>query len=167
MKVLYEIQDMLEDELKKISKKDDITAMDLENIYKMVDIVKDVTTIDAMKKSEQGGYSQDYSRNSYDGSYRSYGRGSYNSYDGRRGRDGDSDGRYSEEGSYRRGGGRGRYSRDGSYEGSYDGSYDSSYEGYSGHGKEQMVERLTEMMRNARNEEERDSYRKALEQLQR
>ena len=161
MKVLYDIQDMLEDELKKISKKDDITAMDLENIYKMVDIVKDVSTIDAMKKSEQGGYSQDYSRGSYDGSYRSYRGDSYDSYDGRRGRDGDSDGRYSEDGSYRRGrDAMGRYT-------SRDGSYRGSYEGYSGHGKEDMIENLKEMMRNARTEEERESYRKTIEQLQR
>lgn len=167
MKVLFEIQDMLEDELKKISKKDDITSMDLENIYKMVDIVKDVTTIDAMKKAEQEGYSQDYRGSydgSYDGSYNSYGRGSYNSYDGRRGRDGDSDGRYSEDGSYRRGGGRGGYSREGSYRGS---SYDGSYEGNSRHGKEQMIEHLTEMMRNARSEDERESYRRAIEQMKR
>lgn len=153
MKVLYDIQDMLEDELKKIAKKDEITTGDLDNIYKMVDIVKDVTTVKAM---EEGGYSQESSRRSYEGSY---GRGgSYNSYDGsyrgsyegsygRRGRDGDSDGRYSEEGSYRNSRG--------------------SYDGYSGHNKEQMIEHLTEMMRNARNEEERDAYRKVIDQMKR
>lgn len=166
MKVLDEIKDMLEDELKRISKKEDITAMDLENIYKMVDIVKDVSTIDAMEKAKQEGYSyaNDYSR----GYSEDYGNAydSYRSYDGRRGRDGDSDGRYSEDGSYRRGrDAMGRYtSRDGSYR---DGSYDGSYEGNSGHSKEQMIERLTEMMRNARNEEERESYHRALEQLKR
>ncbi len=163
MKVLYDIQDMLEDELKKIAKKEEISTNDLDNIYKMVDIVKDVTTVEAMKS---GGYSQESSRRSYDGSYGrggsynsyegSYGRGSYDgSYDGsygRRGRDGDGDGRYSEEGSYRN-------SR-GSYEGSYRG-------GYSGHDKEQMVEHLQEMMRNARNEEEKESYRRAIEQMKR
>lgn len=157
MKVLYDIQDMLEDELKKISKKEDMTTSDLENTYKIVDIIKDVSTIDAMK---QGGYSQEYSRNSYGGSYNSYDRGgSYNSYEGsyardggsyaRRGRDGDGDGRYSEESSYARGG---------------RGSYES---GYSRHGKEDMIDHLKEMMRNARNEEEREAYRKTIEQLQR
>lgn len=171
MKVLYDIQDMLEDELKKISKKEDITTMDLDNIYKMVDIVKDVATVKAM---QEGGYSQDYSRGSYGGSYGrggsynsyegSYGRGSYDgSYEGsygRRGRDGDGDGRYSEEGSYRRGrDSMGRYtSRDGSY---------GSYDGQSGHSKEQMLENLKELMRNARNEDEKESYRRALEQLSR
>lgn len=166
MKVLFDIQEMLEDELKKISKKEDITAMDLENIYKMVDIVKDVTTIDAMQKAEKEGYSyaRDMSRDMSRGYSEDYANAyaSYRSYDGRRGRDGDSDGRYSEDGSYRRGrDAMGRYtSRDGSYR-------DGSYDGYSGHGKEDMIDNLKEMMRNARSEEERESYRKTIEQLQR
>lgn len=165
MKVLFDIQDMLEDELKKISKKEDIIAMDLENIYKMVDIVKDITTVDAMHKAEQEGYSRDYSRDYSRGYSEDYANayGSYRSYDGRRGRDGDSDGRYSEDGgSYRRGrDAMGRHtSRDSSYRGSYEG-------GYSGHTKDDMVEHLQEMMHNARNEEERESYRKAIEQLKR
>lgn len=157
MKVLYDIQDMLEDELKKISKKEEITSTDLDNIYKMVDIVKDVTTVDAMHKAEQDGYSRDYARDYSRGYSDDYANayGSYNSY-ARRGRDGDGDGRYSEEGSYRR-------SRDS--RGSY-ASRDSSYE-YSRHNKEEMIEHLKEMMRNARSEEERESYRKTIEQLQR
>lgn len=158
MKVLYEIQDILEDELKKICKKEEISSTDLDNIYKMVDIVKDVTTVDAMRKAEQEGYSRDYAREYARGYSDDYANayGSYNSY-ARRGRDGDGDGRYSEEGSYRR-------SRDNSNRSSYrDGSYDS----YSRHGKEEMMEHLKEMMRNARSEEERESYRKAIEQMQR
>lgn len=164
MKVLFDIKDMLEDELKKISKKEDITAMDLENIYKMVDIVKDISTVDAMKKAEEQGYSRDYARDYSRGYSEDYANayGSYNSYDGRRGRDGDSDGRYSEDGSYRRGrDAMGRYtSRDGSYR-------DNSYDGYSRHSKEEMAEHLKEMMRNARTEEEREAYRKTIEQLSR
>lgn len=42
---------MLE-ELKDICRKDEMTEMDLKNIYKMIDIVKDVTTIDAMIKND-------------------------------------------------------------------------------------------------------------------
>ena len=164
MKVLFDIKDMLEDELKKISKKEDITAMDLENIYKMVDIVKDISTVDAMKKAEEQGYSRDYARDYSRGYSEDYANayGSYNSYDGRRGRDGDSDGRYSEDGSYRRGrDAMGRYtSRDGSYR-------DGSYDGYSRHSKEEMAEHLKEMMRNARTEEERETYRKTSEQVNR
>lgn len=151
MKVLYDIQDMLEDELKTMSKKEEISSMDLDNIYKMVDIVKDITTVDAMKKAEQEGYSRDYARDYSRGYSEDYANayGSYRtSYDGRRGRDGDGDGRYSEDGSYRRG------------RGSYD-------DGYSRHGKEDMIGRLEEMMRNARNEEERESYRRAIEQMKR
>lgn len=53
MRVLYDIQDLLEDELKKIVKKEDITTTDLDSIYKMVDIVKDTTTIEAMKKQSK------------------------------------------------------------------------------------------------------------------
>ncbi len=162
MKVLYDIQDMLEDELKKICKKDDITTTDLDNIYKMVDIVKDVTTVDAMHRAEQEGYSRDYARDYSRGYSEDYANayGSYNSY-ARRGRDGDSDGRYSEDGSYRRGrDAMGRFT-------SRDSSYDRSYDGYSRHSKEEMVEHLKEMMRNARSEEEREAYRKTIEQMQR
>lgn len=162
MKVLFEIQDILEDELKKICKKEEISSSDLDNIYKMVDIVKDVTTVDAMHKAEQEGYSRDYARDYSRGYSDDYANayGSYNSY-ARRGRDGDGDGRYSEEGSYRRSrDNRGSYaSRDSSYR---DGSYE-----YSRHSKEEMIDHLKEMMRNARSEEERESYRKTIEQLQR
>lgn len=154
MRVLYDIQDMLEDELKKISKKEDITTMDLDNIYKMVDIVKDVTTVEAMKKAEQEGYSRDYARD-YSRGYSEDYSNAYGSY-ARRGRDGDGDGRYSEDGSYRRGrDSMGRYtSRD-------------SYDGYSRHSKDEMIEHLKEMMQNARNDEERESYRRAIEQMKR
>lgn len=154
MKVLFDIQDMLEDELKKISKKEDITAMDLENIYKMVDIVKDITTVDAMHKAEQEGYSRDYARDYANGYSEDYSNAyGYRSYDGRRGRDGDSDGRYSEDSSYRRGRDtRGRY---------------TSRDGYSGHTSEDMVEHLQDMMRNARNDEEKEAYRRAIEQIKR
>lgn len=158
MKVLYDIQDMLEDELKKISKKEEITSTDLDNIYKMVDIVKDVTTVDAMHKAEQDGYSRDYARDYSRGYSDDYANayGSYNSY-ARRGRDGDGDGRYSEESSYRRGrDAMGRYT-----------SRDSSYDGYSRHSKDEMIAHLKEMMRNARTDEEREAYRKTIEQMDR
>lgn len=160
MKVLYEIQDILEDEMKKICKKEEISSTDLDNIYKMVDIVKDVATVDAMKNAEEQGWSRDYARD-YSRGYSEDYANAYGSY-ARRGRDGDGDGRYSEDSSYRRGrDAMGRYtSRDGSYRNSYE-------DGYSRHGKEEMIDHLKEMMRNARTEEERESYRKAVEQMQR
>jgi hypothetical protein len=135
---------------------EDMTTSDLDNIYKMIDIIKDITTIEAMRNAEKDGYSRVGSYNSYDDSY-GY---SMNYSNARRGRDGDSDGRYSEDNSYRRGrDARGRYtSRD---EGS------SYRDGYSGHTKEQMVEKLEQMMRDARDEQERENYRRAIEQLER
>lgn len=154
MRVLFDIQDMLENELKSIARKEEITSSDLDNIYKMVDIVKDITTVDAMHKAEMEGYSRDYARDYSRGYSEDYANayGSYNSY-ARRGRDGDGDGRYSER------------SRDG---GSYrDNSYNRSYDGYSGHNKEDMIGHLQEMMRNARSEEEKESYRRAIEQMKR
>lgn len=107
MRVLDDMCDILEGELKQIAKKDDLTSQDLDNAYKMVDIVKDIETIKAMKHAEEEsrGYSNRYYNDSYDYSQeysrdysRDYsGRDNYsrNSY-ARRGRDGDGDGRYNE-----------------------------------------------------------------------
>lgn len=187
MKVMNDLYEILEDELKKIAKKADISPQELENAYKAVDIMKDIETIKAMKEAGgEGEYSQRMGRgsyNSYDGnmsnrgSYAenmsnrgSYGpvwnqdmmpysmnmsnrgsyegemsnRGAYNSYgsyDGRAGRDADSDGRYSEDGSYdnysnaRGRDARGRYT-----------SRDGSYDGYSRHSeKERMIDKLETM----------------------
>lgn len=147
MRVLYDIQDLLEDELKKISKKEAISASDLENAYKIVDIIKDISTIKAMEAAEvsvTGDYSMDYDR-----SYNSYANNSYanNSY----ARSMNSrDGGYSER--------RGRDAM---------GRYTSREGGYSRHTKEDMIENLREMMREAPNEEEKELYRRALEQLSR
>lgn len=131
MKILYETQDKMEDELRSICHKEEITPMDLDNIYKIVDIIKDVTTIEAMHKAEQDGYSGEGMSN--------YSRGRYTSRDGR------------------------------SYEGSYENSNRGrSYEGdYSGHSKEEIIDHLMRMMRNARTEEERENYRKTIAQLER
>ena len=131
MRVLWDIQDMLEDELKQISKKEEISSSDLDNIYKMVDVVKDITTVDAMKKAEQEGYSRDYARD-YSRGYSEDYANAYGSY-ARRGRDGDGDGRYSEDSSYRRGrDAMGRY---------------TSRDGYSGNEeeKEHMMRQIEDM----------------------
>lgn len=179
MKMMDDLKEVLEDELKKIAKKGEINPQELDGAYKAIDIIKDIATIKAMEKeypeegqSYRGSYdmSNDYS-NRGNSSYNSYNRGgsygpiwnqeqgmnsmrggSYNSYAGRRGRDGDGDGQYSEDGSYdnysndysnRRGrDARGRYtSRDG---GSYEGSYEGR--GYSRHSeKERMIDKLETM----------------------
>lgn len=142
MRALTELKEMLEDDVKKITKKGDISPDELNNVYKAVDIIKDIETIKAMRDS---GYSQEGSYGSYNSmnngrSYNSY-DGSYNSYNSyaRRGRDGDGDGRYNE-------------SR-GSYE-------------YSRHeNREQMIQKLEMMMQNAQNEEQRKAIKRCIDEL--
>lgn len=120
---LYDICEMLEDEMKEIVKKGDISPTELEHVYRAVDIIKDIKTIEAM---EDGAYSNDGGSSNRGGSY----RGSYNSYEG----GGSNDrGGYSEEGSYRRG-------RDAM------GRYTSRDSGYSrGDDKEQMLKHIEQM----------------------
>lgn len=133
MRVLYDIEEMLEDELKKIAKQDNLTGSDVECVYKVVDILKDISTIRAMDEVGFDGYSKDYS---YDEPW-PYVRGGNSMARGR-----DSMGRYTSRDSYR--------------------------DGYSGHGsKDEIIEHLREMMNNARSDEERDKYRRAIEQLNR
>lgn len=168
MNALYDIKDIMEDELKQMSKKEQLTKEDVCLIGEMVDIVKDIETIEAMKDAAAQGWSNDYGGNyarGYSEEYsNAYSNRSRNSYDGRRGRDNDNDGRYSEAGSYARGrDSMGRYtSREGgsSYRGN---SYE---EGYSRHSKEEMIKNLESMMMNARTPEERESYRNTIEQMQ-
>ena len=144
MRALTELKEMLEDDVKKITKKGDISPEELNNVYKAIDIIKDVETIKAMR--EHGDYSQagSYgSYNSYDNSMRYSMDGnnmnsSYNSY-ARRGRDGDNDGRYNES------------------RGSYD---------YSRHtDKENMLHQLEQMMQTAKTEEQRKAIRRCMEEL--
>lgn len=75
MKAMEDLVEMLEDELKKITKKGDITPQELDSVYKVIDVLKDIETIKAMKEAGgEDGYSQrDGNRGSYN---------SYNSYDG-------------------------------------------------------------------------------------
>lgn len=139
MQALYDMCEMLDDELKEIVKKGDISPTELDRAYKAVDIIKDIKTIEAMEDYSYDDYSR---RNSYDGDNMSYNM-SRDMSNARRGRDGDGDGRYSEDASYRRGG-RGRYSREGSY---------NSYEqGYSGHDdKQQMLQKIEQMKKQIEN----------------
>ena len=83
MKVFDQLKDMLCDELEEITKKKELTTNSLEVIYKSVDILKDLSTIDAMEQ-EYGneGYSQGYSGRMPvymydDGSSYARGRGRY------------------------------------------------------------------------------------------
>lgn len=86
MEILYETKDLLCEELEKINKKHDIGNMaELEIIYKAVDIIKDISTIEAMEEyGDEYSYDNDmsYARNRDSrGRYSSRGRRSYN--DGR------------------------------------------------------------------------------------
>ena len=72
MKVLYDLEDMLEDEIKKLTKKSELDVASVELAYKMVDIIKDIETIMAMKNSEyDGGYSRSDGAWTNGGSYAS------------------------------------------------------------------------------------------------
>lgn len=106
-KELYDLCDKLRKDIEELNKKDDISAAELERVYKAVDIIKDIKTIEAM---EDAGYSNAYP---YMGEmeYSRAGRGSYNSYDGYSGnsyaRGRDSMGRYtSRDAGYNRQGDR-------------------------------------------------------------
>ena len=99
MKVLDELCDVLEDELEDIVKSARSNGMspdELVNAYKAVDIVKDITTIKAMKEAEYEGYSRDNYSNRMMPYY-----GSYDDYSMARGRGAnamrDSRGRYSRD----------------------------------------------------------------------
>lgn len=143
MKALYDLKEMLCKEIEKVTVKNDITPAEIEAIYKVVDIIKDIDTISAMEEySEDDGYSQrGYSNRGYSR------RGSYG---------------YSEDNSYRRGrDSRGRYtSRDG-------GSYRGSYRGYSrADAREDMMSRLEEAMESASSEHERQAIMRCMEKLE-
>lgn len=61
MKVLYQIEDMLCDELENIAKKKDLSMNNLDVIDTAVDVIKDIRTISAMEQEYPSeGYSQGY-----------------------------------------------------------------------------------------------------------
>lgn len=219
MKALEDLKELLVDQIKRVTKKGDITPNELESMYKSVDIIKDISTIEAMEKAEKeeeeyakDGYSRGrYSREgSYDGNsmrggsygenmmsndmgnsqrYLPYPMYSYapvwnnnpqqpnnnqngemngnsqgynagNSNDGRRGRDADNDGRYSEESSYRRGrDAMGRFtSRDSN-------SYENSSR-YSRHSvKDRMIAKLEDMADDATTNRERNTIMQCIDKL--
>lgn len=100
MHVLDSLCDIFESELKEIAKKPEINQSDLNVAGELLDGLKDIETIKAMKDASYNGYSNraPYMYEDYGNSYGNYGRGMYargNSY-GMRDRDGD--GRYNENG---------------------------------------------------------------------
>ena len=141
MHVLEDLSYTLEDMLEPLSKKQDISPTELDNIYKAVKTMNYIETIKAMNEygnSNNGPYGS-YADGS---SYGRYSRYSYpTSYDGRMGMDRDGDGRYSERGRDS----RGRYSRD---------------------SKEEMISRLERKMEMANSETERQTIRDMIREIE-
>lgn len=165
MRAMMELKDLLEEEIRKIVRKGDITPTELERLDEAVDIIKDIETICAMKEykypeEEEYGYSERYPYYMRDGgsSYENSRRGGGNSRMGSYMMDpryyGDEGGSYNRGGSYARG--------------PYDGrSYEQggNSRGYSGHAsKEDLKKDLQEMMSKAGSEKERIAIQQLLDQ---
>lgn len=121
MEILYDLKDLICEELDKINKKHDINPGELEMAYKAVDIIKDITTIEAMEEyGDEYSYDDDmsYARN----------RDSMGRYSSRRGRRSYDGGNYSNRRSY-----NDRMSMDGGYSGA--------------ESKEEMMRKIDEMQR--------------------
>ena len=137
MRVLEDIKKVLESELEKISKKNDINAAELEMATKVVCLLEKISIVEAMEDYgyEDDGYSERrYSNNGY------YGPGemSYNSY---------------RDNSY-----RGNYSR------RRRSSYDDR--GYSMHGDNDMlIRKLEGLLQDAQSEKERKAIIDHIEYL--
>lgn len=159
MKTYENLHDMLEKEVMEIEKKKELDQQSLDNLFKLMTTLKNT---EKCMNYEEGGESY--------GNRRSYGRSYNRSYDGmsnrmmpnyayddgmsmaRRGRDGDGDGRYSEDNF-----------RDSSYRGR--GSYDNSY-GYSrDNSRKKMVEKLTTLMDDTMSEHDRNAIMDCIEKI--
>lgn len=186
-KRMYEdLQDMLKHEMNDITKKGKWAREDLDDVHKIISSLKSIDMLMKSEKEKENGGASNYSPYSYNmpmgyayntynqggNSNRSYdmnsNRQSYESYegnsnDGRRGRDADNDGRYSEDGSsYRRGrDAMGRYtSRD-------DYSNRESRGRYSRHtAAEKMVEKLETMLDTATTQKDRMAIEECIDKLE-
>lgn len=78
MHIIYKIKDRMEDELKELCKKETWTPGEVELIGEMIDVVKDIETVEAMKNYEPEDWMKGYSRG-YDEDY-SMTRASYDRY---------------------------------------------------------------------------------------
>jgi len=78
MHIIYKIKDRMEDELKELCKKETWTGNDVALIGEMIDVVKDIETVEAMKEYEPEDWMRGYSRG-YDEDY-SMTRASYDRY---------------------------------------------------------------------------------------
>ena len=139
-KQLYELREMLMDELKSITGKGELTAGSLETVDKLTHSIKSIDTICAME--EAGEYS-------YDGmSYANRNR--------------DSRGRYSSEGggSYRESYRGGNSNRGGNRGGG------SSRRGYSRADKSELIDELRELMNEASDNRSRMAIQQAIQEME-
>ncbi len=154
MHTYYELKDMLKEELDKIVKKGELSAVSLEAIDKLLNSIKNSCKIIMYEEYAEDGNS--YADGDRDMSEYSYARGRGRGSNARR----DSMGRYSSEGGYSnardgRGGGRdgrGGYSRRGDYS-------------YADGEKEEKIEMLRDMMQEV-NEEERRALQKIIRRME-
>lgn len=138
MHELYELKEMLMEEVKKIAKKGELTAGSLETIDKLLNSIKNACKIVMYEEyADEGEYSSEGGM--------SYARaGGYSNAQRRDGR-----GRYSREGGYSNA--RGGYSR----------------AGYSyGEDNEEKVEMLREMMQEVGSDEERRTLQKIIRRME-
>jgi hypothetical protein len=155
MKTYENLQAMLEREIAEIEKKRDLDPQSLDNLNKLMAALKN--TEKCMEYEESGesyGNRMSYGR-SYDGM--SNRMMPHYAYDNgmsmaRRGRDGDGDGRYSEDNF-----------RDSSYRGR--GAYENSY-GYSrDNSRKKMVEKLTTLMDDTMSEHDRNAIMDCIDKI--
>mgnify|MGYP003296972577 CR=1 FL=1 len=150
MDYMYELKDMLCEELEMIVGKGELSHSSLDMVQKITDTIKNIDKIEMLE-----------GQNSFGGSY----GGSY----------GDDEG-YSERRRYSRDGGN-SYRGDLSYDDGGDsyrrgrnqmGQYTSrAYRGYSREGgKERMISQLRSMMNTAENEKEKESINKCIKSLE-
>ena len=140
MKIYEDVKELVEDEIHKIVKKDDIDEQGLMHLDKLVDIAKDIDTIFAMNdySENEGGYSQ-MRRPMY------YNDGDMMPMNGN---------------SYQRRDSMGRYSNRYNWNKGYDNRYNG---GYSREGE--LANRLHSLMDEATTDRERDAIRNALNQI--
>ena len=150
MENLEKLRDKLCQELDSIAEKGQVSTSNLDTIDKLTHTIKNIDKI--LETEDMDGMSQASNRNSY-GGYDSRGRGRYsradNSYD-----DGGSS--YGYMNAYNEARGRGRYAKRDSM-GRYSRANDA---------KEEMLERLEEMMDSAKTEKEKESIRACMSEMQ-
>lgn len=138
MKSLYELKEMLCEELDKIAEKGELSAGMLETVHKLTDTIKNIDKIEML---EEDGYSEDggwEARGSYGGGSYAGGRGS-----SQRGGYSERGGSYANRGKHYV---RAHYSRD--------------------DGRGYMMEQLEGLMHSAGSEKERAAIRRCMEQLE-